>query len=113
MFGLFVAGGLLLVFASTLTRSTHLEAQAEEARAEIAALEERFAAGRAEVEFMKGEPFVEQYARGLGYGKDSETVFTLEEDSPSPVPITPIGSEAQDGLPAAPFEAWMELLFDA
>jgi cell division protein FtsB len=112
VFGLFVVGGLVLVFAGTLTRSTDLEARAEEARAEFAVLEARAAAGRAEVEFMEEDSFIQQYARGLGYGKRAEIAFRLEEGSPSPQPITPIGNAPSDDPPSAPFEAWMELLFD-
>jgi cell division protein FtsB len=113
VFGLFVAGGLVLVFTGTLARSTNLEAQAQVARQEIAALESRVAAGKAEVEFVKGDPFIEQYARAVGYGKRNETIFELQEDAPPPPPITPIGSSPRAGAPAAPFDAWMALLFGA
>lgn len=113
VFGLFVAGGLVLVFTGTLARSTDLEAQAEEARTEIAALQARVASGRSEVEFTESEPFIEQYARTLGLGKRNETIFRLSEDAPSPPPITPIGSTSAVGPPAAPIQAWMELLFGA
>lgn len=113
VFGLFVAGGLVLVFAGTLARSTDLGAQADEARAEIAALEARVAVGREEVAFTESEPFIDQYARALGWGKRNETVFRLSEDAPSPPPITPIGISPAVGPPAAPFQAWMELLFGA
>lgn len=113
VFGLFVAGGLVLLFTGTLARSTNLEAQAQVARQEIAALEARVAAGNAEVEFVKSEAFIEQYARTIGYGEKNETVFLLQEDAPPPPPITPIGSASRAGLPAAPFDAWMALLFGA
>ncbi len=67
VFGLFVVGGLLLVFAGTLTRSTDIEAQAEKARAEVAALEARVAQGNAEIAFFESDAFVQQeeYLEGL------------------------------------------------
>ena len=113
VFGLFVAGGRVLVFTGTLARSTDLDAQAEVARAEIAALEARVAAGREEVEFMTSDPFIEQYARAIGYGKKNEKVFRLSDDAPPPPSIAPLGIASREGPPPAPFEAWMELLFDA
>src|SRR3990172_8734186 len=83
VFGLFVAGGLFFVFAGTLARATELEEQAARARAEVAALEARVEAGRAEVEFLKSDPFLEQQARALGYGTRAEESFRLPDDAPS------------------------------
>ena len=69
VFGLFVAGGIVFVFAGTLARATELEQEAARARAEVAALEERLAAGNAEVEFLRSDRFLEQQARVVGYGE--------------------------------------------
>jgi cell division protein FtsB len=113
VFALFVAGGLLLVFAGTITRSNDIEAEAARARAEVAALEARVAAGEAEIEFFASDAFVQQQARALGFGERGERRFALPADAPSPVPIVPIGSVDQDSASKAPFEAWMELLFGA
>ena len=111
--GLFVAGGLVFVFAGTLARSTDLEAQAQKARAEVAALEARVEAGLAEVEFVKTDAFIDQQARAIGYGTPGETRFRLPPDAPPPAFITPLGSEGEGVVTTAPFEAWMELLFGA
>ena len=111
LFGLFVAGGLLLVFAGTVTRSTDIEARAEQARAEVAALEARVAEGNAEIAFFESDAFVRQEARALGLGEEGETRFALPADAPSPGPIVPLGSSRAEGPAQAPFEAWMDLLF--
>jgi hypothetical protein len=105
---------LVVVFSGTFTRSTDIEAQAEQARAEVAARELELAAGEAEQEFFETEEFIRWQARTLGFGQKSqgETLFALPEDAPEPDPITPIGPLAQDE-PMAPFDAWMELLFGA
>lgn len=113
MFGLFVAGGIVFVFAGTLARATELEAQAVQARAEIAALEARAEAGRAEIEFMKSDAFIEQLARAAGYGRKGEQRFRLPDDAPSPSPIVPLGMRPTGAVDPSPFEAWMELLFGA
>lgn len=109
--GLFVGGGLVFVFAGTLARSTDLEGQAEKARAEVAALEARVEAGRAEVEFIKSEAFLDQQARAVGYGTPGETRFRLPPNAPPPAPITPLGSDDGDDVATAPLDAWLELLF--
>ncbi len=63
VFGLFVVGALIFVFAGTLTRAGELEREAEVKRAEVAALEARLAAGTAELEFIETDAFVRQQAR--------------------------------------------------
>jgi len=113
VFGLFVAGGLVFVFAGTLAKSTDLEAQAAQDRAEIAALEARVAAGWEEVEFLKTDAFIEQQARAVNFGTKSEQGYRLPAGAPPAPAITPIGSSADDATVASPFDAWMKLLFGA
>jgi cell division protein FtsB len=111
VFGLFVALGVIFVFAGTLARATELEEQAARARAEMTALEERLEAGRSEVEFLRSDAFLEQRARAVGYGLRGEQPFRLPDDAPSPDPLTPLGT-SPDELPAgSPLEAWLELFF--
>jgi len=109
--GLVIVIGLIVVFAGTLTRSTDIETRAERARAEIAALEDRAAAGRAEVAFFGSDHFIRQQARALGFGEKGEVPFALSEGAPSPEPIEPIGPREVGGPAKAPLEAWVELLF--
>lgn len=113
VFGLFVAGGIVFVFAGTLARATELEQDAARARAEVASLEERLAAGNAEVEFLRSDRFLEQQARVVGYGERGEQPFRLPEDAPSPEPIVPLGSRVDRSVASVPLEAWLELLFGA
>jgi hypothetical protein len=111
--GLFLTLGLVVVFSGTLTRSTGLETEAERSRAELAALQARVESGAAELAFVDSEAFVEQSARSIGFGEPGEQPFDLEPNAPSPAPIVPLGSVAGVGGEAAPFDAWMELLFGA
>jgi len=113
VFGLFVAGGVVFIFAGTLARPTELEEQAARARAEVAALEARVEAGRAEVEFLKTESFMEQQARAVGYGTKAEQRFRLPADAPAPPAIAVLGSESAETVRQTPLQAWLDLLFGA
>jgi cell division protein FtsB len=113
VFALFVAGGIVFVFAGALARATELEQEAARARAEVAALEERLAAGNAEVEFLRSDRFLEQQARVVGYGERGEQPFRLPDGAPSPEPIVPLGDRTEAVVSGAPLEAWLELLFGA
>ena len=110
MLGLFVAGGLVFVFAGTLSRATRSEAEAATARAGVAALEAQVEAGQAEIEFVESREFIDQFARSVDYGAAGETSFQLPEDAPSPPPIEPVGNRASSGRQPAPLEAWIDLL---
>lgn len=108
---LFVAAGVVLIFTGALTRSADTEAAAQRAREELAVLEERVATGEAEISFLATPAFVQQLARGIGWGEKGEIPFELGPGAPSPRPIAALGSESLDGGGLAPFDAWMELLF--
>ncbi len=110
---LFVAFGVVIIFIGTLTRATAIEADAERVRAEVAVLQERVASGKDEIAFLDTDAFVEQVARGIGYGERGEIAIELEPDAPSPQPIVPLGTESAGGASQTPFDAWMELLFGA
>jgi cell division protein FtsB len=111
VFGLFVAGGILVLFAGTLARATEIEQEASRARAEIAALETRLESGRAEVEYMQSQPFIEQQARAAGLGTKAELPFRLPDAAPSPPPLVALGTEAAAPVAGSPFDAWLALLF--
>ncbi len=113
VFGLFVAGGIVFVFAGALSRATELEQEAARARAEVATLESRLMEGNAEVEFLKSDRFLEQQARVVGYGERGEVPFRLPDEAPSPEPIVPLGRLTETPVSGAPLEAWLELLFGA
>lgn len=110
---LFVAVGLVLVFGGTLTRSTDIAAEAAKIQADVDLLNARAEAGRAELEFLETDAFVEQVARQIGMGEPDEQPFALGSGAPSPRPIVALGAAERNGQAAAPFDAWMELLFGA
>ena len=111
MLGLFVAGGLIFIFAGTLARATRSEAEAASARAGVAVLEAQLEARQVELEFVETESFVEQFARSVSYGAEGEIAFGLPEDAPSPPPIEPIGSSDSAQRDPPPLKAWIDLLF--
>lgn len=108
--GLFVAGGIVFVFAGTLARATELEARAARARAEVAALEARVEAGRAEVDFLESDAFVDQQARAAGYGAKGEIRFRLPDDAPPPPPLRVLGTSSSVAETRTALAAWLELL---
>jgi cell division protein FtsB len=111
--GLFVAVGLIVIFAGTLTRATELEQLAAVQRASVAAMQEQLDAAQAEVQFLESDELVEQHARALGLGYRGERAFQLPADAPSPEPIVPLGSDTAEVRVAAPLDAWLDLLFGA
>ena len=113
VFGLFVAAGLVLVFSGTLARSTDIAAEATRLQAEIAVLEARVAAGADEIAFFETDDSVPWQARVQGYGGPGETLFSLQENAPSPEPIPPLGGRTEQRQASSPFDAWLELLFGA
>lgn len=115
VFGLFVAIGLVIVFAGALSRSAQSEAEAARLRLEVSALQTAVAAVEAEIAFIESEEFVRQQARreGMGDRDANERPFELPGNAPSPEPIEPIGGSSPAAAKRAPFDAWMELLFGA
>lgn len=104
--------GVVVVLSGSLTRSTDVETQAEQARAELVEMEKLHAAGERELRFVETEDFISWQARLYDLGEPGERPFVLE-DAPSPPAIVPIGPQDQEGVAPAPFDAWMELLFGA
>ncbi len=110
--GLLLLAAIVIVFGGALTRSTDVETRAEQARAEFARVEEAVHAGEHELAFIETDAFFDWQGRAYGFGESNERPFVLE-DAPPPAPITPIGPQDATGEQAAPFDAWMELLFGA
>jgi cell division protein FtsB len=106
-----VAVWLVLVFGSALARSDAVEREAAQARAELAALEQRLEAGRAEIELMQTDHFLSMQARAYGRGRTGERPFALEAGAPSAVPIVPLGARPEVVESPTPLEEWLELLF--
>lgn len=104
---------VLFAFGGTLNRSTDVEAEAALAQARVDQAAELAAAGKRELAFVQSDEFVEWQARSVGFGEEDEHPFKLDADAPPPRPIVPIGPLEPERQPAAPFDAWMALLFGA
>lgn len=113
LLGLALVVAIVVVFSGTLTRSTDIEAQAEQVRAETARIAAQVEEGERELEFVTSDDFIDWRARAVGFGEKDEQPFTLADDAPSPQPIVPIGPQEGRAAAKAPFDAWMELLFGA
>jgi hypothetical protein len=103
---------IVVTFSGTLTRSTDVEARAQQARALVAETRERLAAGEKELAFVQTDDFIRWQAAAIGFGEKGWQPFALE-DAPPPARITPIGPQDPSADAQAPFDAWMELLFGA
>jgi hypothetical protein len=108
--GLALVGWLGFVFAGTLGRADDLDAQALAARAQVEALEARLELGRAEVDFVGSDAFVEQGARTLGWGEEGELAFELDADAPAPAPVPLLGALPEEGPAEGPLEALVRIL---
>jgi hypothetical protein len=109
--GLFVVGGIIVVFAGTLGRATDVDTRAAEASARVAQLADEVAAGSAELALIEGDDFRRQLARAEGYVGPGERRFALPSGAPSPPPIVPLGSTPDGPARRTPLEAWLALLF--
>jgi hypothetical protein len=105
--------GIIVVFNATLTRTNDAAGRADQARQALADIQARLDATNAELDFAINhkEAFTRWQAPLAGYGEQGERQFALPADAPSPQPIVPIGPQAVERPPMAPFDAWMELLF--
>ncbi len=111
LLGLFAAGWLTFIFVGALARATDLDARLTDARSQTAALAAQVEAGYEEIDFIESDPYLEQAARGLGFGEQGEVSFALPDDAPPAQPLPLLGSPESERMTSTPLEAWMELLF--
>lgn len=109
--GLFAGAWIVFIFAGALARANDLDAALSDARARTAAVAAQVEAGYEEIEFIESDAFLEQAARGLGFGAAGEVPFALPEDAPSPPPIARIGGSRTPGSSGVPLDDWLDLLF--
>lgn len=108
--GLLAVVWLVLVFGSVLADVSAANQRVQDVRADNAALEERVARGRAEIDLIRTDAFLRLQARAFGMGQRGERGFALEAGTPQIEAIVPLGS-APD-LPAPrPLDEWLQLLF--
>jgi len=108
---LLVTLAIAVAFSGNLSRSTDVGAEAERARAVLAAMQEAHAASEDELLFVQKDEFVRWQARAYGMGEPGERPFKLQAGAPTPAPIMPIGPQVAGPRTLPPFDAWMELLF--
>ena len=83
---------LVVVFTGILSRAEELEASEQVERAQVADLAMHAELADREIEFVRSDDFVEQAARGEGFGLEGERRFRLPEDAPAPPTIRPLGA---------------------
>ena len=82
---------LVVVFAGILARADELEATERLEQAEVEALTVHAELADREIEFVDTDAFIEQAARGEGYGGEGERRFRLPDDAPPPPTVRPLG----------------------
>ena len=100
---------IVLIFGravATAADAAHRVELLQEANARSAA---QLAAGQRELRLIQTPAYLDLQARAEGQGTPEEHVFALLTPTPSPRPITPLGSPTQPLAPT-PLDAWLQLL---
>ena len=90
-----------MLFRSASTQEEDINAQ----------LRAQVAQGRAEIDFIKSDLFLQFQARAVGMGAIGESAFALEPNAPSPPPLIPLGDDRPQTETTTPLEDWLHLLF--
>ena len=83
---------LVVVFTGILSRADELEASQRLEQAQVEDLAMHAELANREIAFVKTDDFVEQAARGEGFGKEGERRFRLPEGASPPPTIRPLGA---------------------
>ena len=83
---------LVIVFTGILSRADELEASEQLERAQVEDLATHADLAQREIEFVATDDFVQQAARGEGFGKEVERRFRLPDEAPPPPTIRPLGA---------------------
>jgi len=100
-----------VVFGSALADVSAANERVQQVRADNAALEERVARGRAEIDLIRTDDFLRLQARAFGMGQPGERTFALEAGTPQMEAIVPLGSTPDLPAPRSPLDEWLQLLF--
>lgn len=109
--GLLAVVWLVVVFGSALADVSAANQRVQQVRADNAALEERVARGRAEIDLIRTDDFLRLQARAFGMGQPGERTFALEAGTPQMEAIVPLGSTPDLPAPRSPLDEWLQLLF--
>ena len=82
---------LVIVFTGILSRADELEAAERLEQRQVEELATHADLADREIEFVESDDFVQQAARGQGFGQAGERAFRLPEDAPPPPTIRPLG----------------------
>jgi hypothetical protein len=109
--GIILTVWLVVIFGRAIADTNALsqrQAHEESVNAQLRAQVEQ---GRAEINFIKSDLFLQFQARAVGMGAVGENAFALAANAPSPAPLTPLGSDHPETETTTPFEDWLHLLF--
>ena len=109
--GVILTVWLVVIFGRAVADSNALSQRQAQEAAINAQLRAQVDQGRAEIDFIKTDPFLQFEARAVGMGGSGERAFALEPNAPSPPPLTPLGSDRPPTETTTPIEDWLHLLF--
>lgn len=109
--GVILTAWLVVIFGRAIADSNALSQRQAQEEAVNAQLRAQVEQGRAEINFIKSDLFLQFQARAVGMGAAGENAFALEPNSPSPRPLTPLGSDRPQTETTTPLEDWLSLLF--
>ena len=109
--GVILTVWLVVIFGRAIADSNALSQRQAQEAAINAQLRAQVEQGRAEIDFIKTEPFLQFEARAVGMGAAGERAFALEPNAPPPPPLTPLGSDHPQTDATTPLEDWLHLLF--
>jgi hypothetical protein len=109
--GVILSVWLVVIFGRAIADSNALSQRQAQEAAINAQLRAQVEQGRAEIEFIKTEPFLQFEARAVGMGAAGERAFALEPNAPSPPPLIPLGGDRPQTVETTPLEDWLQLLF--
>jgi cell division protein FtsB len=110
--GVILTVWLVVIFGRAIADSNALSQRLAQESSINAQMRAEVDAGRAEIDFIQTEPFLQFQARADGMGAAGERAFALEPNAPSPPPLTPLGADhPQTDTTTTPLEDWLRLLF--
>lgn len=105
-----VGAWVVFSFGKTITSLNTATERQGTLTAETVALNAQLDAGRRELELVQTDAYQSLQARAYGIGAPGEIAFSLEDGSPLPPQIRPLGAPGTE-TEQKPLDAWLRLLF--